>query len=121
VPGASGDRVHFFAVTTYVLQHPEGMQYRVDALSRLRSIFREALVDDLPAAEIRRRMGVSFEGNGRVRRADGDAVPAWPGVRWERTVRDVLDGGAVNYRESVDAWARSAMRSLENVGSTRSI
>lgn len=113
VPGGAGELAHFLAVSTYVVQHPESMAYRADALLLVLAALREVLVEERSIGEVRRRIRPALDGNGRVRRADGDAIPTWPGVCWERTVRDVLDGGRANYREQVAAWARSAVRNLD--------
>ncbi|MEW4571526.1 DUF5946 family protein [Tautonia sp. JC769] len=34
--GGRGEVAHFYAVSSYILQHPEGMNYTVDALDDLR-------------------------------------------------------------------------------------
>jgi hypothetical protein len=114
VPGASGDVVHFLAVTSYVLQHPDGMGYRADALWTMRGLVRDVVESSTPLAEVTRRMRESFDGEKKVQRTKHDTIPAWPGVRWSMTVRDVLDGGVHAYRRTVAAWARATLASLED-------
>jgi hypothetical protein len=116
VPGASGDETHFLSVTSYILQHPEGMGYRADALGTMRTLFQQIVESNAGLPDVRRRMREQFDGAARVLRTPHDTVPTWPGVAWSLTVRDVLDGGAGPYRENVRRWARSVMASLRASG-----
>jgi hypothetical protein len=55
VPGGPGGWLHFYAVATYGLQHPEGMGFTVEALVGLRASLVDALDGRVTLETIRRR------------------------------------------------------------------
>ena len=112
--GAGGEIAHFYAVSSYVLQHPESMGYTEASLAGLRSAVARALSGDATVADLRawaRRAGAAD----RVTRREGDRVVWWPVEDWSTTVADVLAGGVDDYGERVEAWAASVLADLDDV------
>lgn len=113
VPGGAGTIAHFFAVSSYVLQHPDSMRYTVESLAWLKSAVTSALSDDVSTVELRRRAQADGKSGGHVTRRPDDPVPDWHVGHWSMTVSDILDGGVEGYGDRVRAWARSVIEDLE--------
>jgi hypothetical protein len=113
---SSGDRgevAHFYAVSSYVLQHPRSMNYTAEALAALRESVADHLAGRVTLAELRHRVRRAADGAGRVtRRATDDAV-RWPVQSWPLTVADVIAGGVKDYGERVAVWAESVISVLD--------
>ena len=108
VPGGAGTIAHFFAVSSYGLQHPDSMRYTVEAIAWLRSSVAKALETGCSVESLRasaRAQGVSAH----VIRREGDPVPAWGVESWTTTVTDILAGGTDGYGERVRHWAASVI------------
>ena len=102
--------LHFHTVATFNLQHPA--QFMDDALVGLETRFREAIDEDLGAAEIRRRTGQAWDGARRVIRPVADRRPALR--TWPRTVADAYAHGTpAGAAERVLAWARAVRDALD--------
>jgi hypothetical protein len=111
VPDAAGSMLHFYAVASYVLQHPIDFNYTADALAGLRATLTEALEGKLTVAEIRRK-NRKLDGSARVTRRPGDDVIQWYRGAWPMTVLDVCRVAPGAYTERVVYWARSIRDTL---------
>lgn len=111
VPSAAG-LPHFFAVSSYLLQHPRGMGLTASAWTALLDEVTRVLSGqrDLPA--LRRRVGARAAGAARVVRRPGEEAPRGGGGPFPATVRTVLDGGREGYAERVEGWARATVAAL---------
>jgi hypothetical protein len=111
--GGRGEAAHFHAVSSYILQHPEGMNYRAEALGDLRRMVADHLAGRLSLAALRPRVRRAADGAVRITRRLGDEVPRWPVTAWPMTIVDVLAGGVEGYCDRVPAWAESIIRTLD--------
>ncbi|QEH34920.1 hypothetical protein OJF2_34650 [Aquisphaera giovannonii] len=111
--GGRGEVAHFYAVSAYVLQHPEGMNYTSEALRELRGAVADHLAGRVTLAALRPRVRRAAGGQARVTRRAGDVVPRWPVSAWPTTVADVLAGSVEGYCDRVAAWAESIIRTLD--------
>jgi hypothetical protein len=114
--GGRGEVAHFYAVSSYVLQHPEVMNYTAEALASLRRLVADHLAGRITLAEQRRRVHRAPAAAARVTRRAGDEVVRWPAVSWPITVADVLAGGVEGYCGRVAEWAESILRTLDGAG-----
>lgn len=113
-PGAAGSILHFYAVATYNLQHPESSGLTADALAGLRRNLADALDGKASLPELRARARRAADGPTRVMRREGDAPPAgWRRGDWPTTVADMLDATAETYPALVTGWARSVRDTLD--------
>lgn len=112
VPGGAGAIAHFYAVSAYVLQHPNSMSYTVESISGLRSAVTSALAGEVSTEDLRRSAREESKRAGNVTRRAGDLVPMWAVQRWSMTVADVLAGGVEGYGDRVGAWASSVISDL---------
>lgn len=112
VPGGAGTLAHFYAVSSYILQHPDSMQYTVGSLGWLRASVAKALFCAATTEDLRRSAREEGKPTGRVTRRAGDTVPQWSVERWTTTVADVLAGGVNGYGDRVRAWAESVLGDL---------
>ncbi len=110
--GGRGEIAHFYAVSSYVLQHPEGMNYTAGALHDLRQNVGDILADRVTLPELRKRIRRATDGPTRITRRPGDPVVRWAVTEWPVTVADILNGGVEGYVERVAAWARSVIETL---------
>ena len=113
VPGGPGETPHFLAVSSYALQHPEGMNFTAEALAGSRRQVADRLAGVATMEQIRRRVRRAADGPRRVTRRAGDAVVRWRVSGWPMTVADVLAGGVEGYAGRVEHWARSIVRTLD--------
>jgi hypothetical protein len=116
ISGGRGEAAHFHAVSSYVLQHPDGMGYTAQALADLRRGLRDHLAGAVTIPEQRQRARQAFNGSARITRREGDEVVRWPIDSWPVTVADVLAGGVAGYVERVADWADSVIRTLDRAG-----
>jgi hypothetical protein len=116
IPGGPGALSHFYAVASYGLQHPDGMNYTADTLAGLRAAVADVLDGRATLAEIRRRTRRAMDGPMRATRRAGDAAVPWRRGGWPMTVADVLTVGpdANSYAERVTSWARSVRETLDS-------
>lgn len=116
VPDGAGTLAHFFAVSSYGLQHPDSMGYTVDAIDWLRSAVTEALATgcsvELLRASARAASARAASAGTHVTRREGDQVPGWGVGRWSITVEDVVAGGADDYLSRVTEWARAIVSDI---------
>lgn len=103
---------HFFAVSSYVLQHPVSMGYTVEALGALRANMSRVLAGESTLDAIKRSVRREAGGPSRVLRREGDPVPSRPVDRWPLTVADVLVAGPGGYAEQVRRWAESTVATI---------
>jgi hypothetical protein len=113
VPGGPGETPHFLAVSSYVLQHPEGMNFTAEALAHSRRHVAERLAGVATLEQIRRQVRRAADGPQRVTRRAGDAVVRWRVSVWPLTVADVLAAGVEGYAGRVEQWARSILLTLD--------
>lgn len=111
-PAPAGQLAHFYAVSTYVLQHPDTMGYTVESLAWLRRSVSDMIADGVSVHELRKQARDQGE-KSRVTRREGDPVPHWNVRTWTMTVVDVLDGGVDGYCERARQWADSALSDLD--------
>jgi len=112
IPGGPGETPHFLAVSSYALQHPEGMNFTAEALAHSRRQVADRLAGVATMEQIRRRVRRAADGPQRVTRRAGDPVVRWRVSGWPMTVADVLAGGVEGYAGRVEQWARSIVRTL---------
>ena len=113
IPGGPGEVPHFLAVSSYILQHPEAMNYTAEALAGCRKSVADQLAGRATLEQLRHRVRRAVNGPQRVTRRSGDPVPRWPVTAWSRTVTDVLAGGTEGYAGRVEQWANSIIRTLD--------
>jgi hypothetical protein len=114
--GGRGEVAHYYAVSSYVLQHPGGMDFTADALAHLRRGLADHLAGKVTLSVLRLRARRAADGATRVTRRAGDEVVRWPIDSWPLTIADVLAGGVDGYCERVAAWAESILRRLDAAG-----
>jgi len=112
VPGGAGGIAHFYAVSAYLLQHPDTMSYTIESLRWLRAEVARALNGEVTVEGMRR--SARREGDrGNITRREGDPVQRWAVIRWTMSVADVLEGGVEGYGERVARWAASVLGDLD--------
>ena len=116
VPGGAGTVVHFFAVSSYGLQHPVSMQYTVEAIAWLKSAVAQALETGCSIESLRASARTQGQ-DAHVTRRDGDPVADWGVARWTSTVADILAGGVDGYAERVRTWAAAVVSDIDAVAS----
>lgn len=116
IPGGPGAFPHFYAVATYGLQHPRGMNYTVATWEGLRRAVADALDGKATIEDLRRRAREGAAAAGRVTRREGDAEVRCEVGHWPMTVADVLtvEERADAYGARVMAWARSVCQTLDS-------
>lgn len=112
VPGAAGDVAHFFAVASYVLQHPRTMGLTREALEGVRGQLAAVVAGESTLPEVRTTVRSLAADAGRVTRRGDETAPQWPVTSWTQTIADVLEGGPDQYRDRVAQWARSVSTDL---------
>jgi hypothetical protein len=118
IAGGRGEVAHFYAVSSYVLQHPDSMNYTATALALVRQGVAGHLAGNVTLAELRARVRRAADGATRITRRAGEQVVRWPVESWPLTVADVLAGGVEGYLERVAAWAASVIRTLDASATT---
>lgn len=113
VPGAPGSLTHFFTVACYVLQHPDSMNYTVEALRGLQVSLRDALDGKATVEQLRWRARQAAEGSVRITRRAGEPAPIWKRGAWPLTVADVNSVAPEGYTDAVLRWARSIREALD--------
>ena len=115
IPGGPGELSHFYAVASYGLQHPKGMNYTAETVEGLRSAVADSLEGRASLAMIRERARGAAHAVGRVTRREGDAEVIREGETWPMTVADLLPTPPEReaYAERVESWARSIVRTLD--------
>jgi hypothetical protein len=115
IAGGPSGPAHFYAVASYGLQHPRGMDYTAAAFDGLREAVRDHLEGRATMEMIRQRVRSGTKAAGRVTRRPGDA-PVRPGMtRWGMIVTDILgvEETAEAYGDRVTKWARSIIEALD--------
>lgn len=115
VPDGAGTIAHFFAVSSYALQHPDSMNYTVEAITRLKSAVEQALATRCSVESLRDSARSASKG-AHVTRRPGEPVPHWGIFEWSVTVEDVIAGGTDDYLQHVRYWAASTVSDI-NAGS----
>jgi hypothetical protein len=103
-------------VSSYVLQHPESMNYTTEALSDLRRMIADHLSGRADLGALRVRIRRAANGPARITRRTGEETPQWPVKSWPMTVSDVVGGGIEGYCERAAEWAQSIIQSLDAAG-----
>jgi hypothetical protein len=111
--GGRGEIAHFYAVSSYVLQHPSRMNYTHEALAGARRNVADLLAGRVTLSKMMHRVRRVANGTRRVTRRAGDTVIQWPVKTWPLTVADMIAGGVKGYAERVAAWAESVVRTLD--------
>jgi hypothetical protein len=112
-PGDALTAAHFHAVSSYILQHPRGMEMTATSLRDLRVQLGRQLSGAVHLRQILAGTRAAAAGSARVTRRAADPVPAWPVPRWPVTIHDALDGGAAGYAQRVRGWAVSVAATLD--------
>ncbi|MEX1018069.1 MAG: DUF5946 family protein [Litorilinea sp.] len=110
----AGLLAHFYAVATYVLQHPASMGYTVAAIAGLRTAVADALTGKADTAGLRRRHSALAGGPARITRRQDEPIPKWPASNWPMIVTDIIAGGADEYATNVEKWARVTLDTLDS-------
>lgn len=113
--GEQGEVAHFYAVSTYILQHPEQMRFTAEALAGVRENLEAHLDGRFSLEAVRRHVRRHADGAARVTRRKGDPVVHWPVDAWQLTVQDVLAPGPAGYGDRVAEWAEATLASLRKV------
>jgi hypothetical protein len=113
VAGGRGEIAHFYAVSSYLLQHPDGMNVTAGTVAGVRRNLADHLAGRASLPELLRRVRQAADGAARVTRRPGDEVVHWPVVAWPLTIADVLAGGVPGYADRVATWAESILRTLD--------
>lgn len=113
IPGGPGELAHFYAVSSYALQHPVTMRYTDAVARRQREAVRDALEGRVDTEGLRRRARAFAEGPVRVTVHADDPPRPIEISEWPVTVVDALDGGTDGYAERVTRWARSVVDTLD--------
>jgi hypothetical protein len=120
IPGVAGSILHFYAVASYGLQHPDSMNYTAEALAGLRVAVADALDGRTTTGGLLRRVRRTADGPARVTRRAGDAEVPWRRGGWPMTVADVCTadtfGSYDTYEDHADRvvrWARSVPETLD--------
>src|SRR5262245_49543693 len=121
IPGVGGSILHFYAVATYGLQHPDSMNYTADALAGLREALSDALDGRATLHDLRHRARRTANGPQRVTRRAGDADVSWRRGEWPMTVADVCTADTLGtydtheeYAERILRWSRSVRDTLDS-------
>lgn len=112
-PGVAGSILHFYAVATYNLQHPDSVGLTAETLQGLRRNLADALDGKAAIEELRRRARRDTNGSTRVRRRPGDPPVEWHRGQWPITVVDMLGATAETYPQLVEDWARAVRATLD--------
>lgn len=115
--GGRGQVAHFYAVSSYILQHPDSMNYHAEALGDLRRTIADHLDGRVTLAALRPQIRRSADGPTRITRRAGDKAPHWPVAAWPITVADVVAGGVEGYCDRVAGWAASIIHMLDEAAS----
>jgi hypothetical protein len=118
IPGVAGSILHFYAVATYGLQHPDSMNSTAEALAGLRSALAGALDGRLTPGALRRRGRRDTDGPRRVTRRDGDPAVPWRRGAWPMTVADVCTAESFGAYDTYDAYAEHVLRWARSVRAT---
>jgi hypothetical protein len=113
VPGAPGRLPHFYAVASYGLQHPGGMNYTAEVTEGLRASVADMLDGRATLDDVRRRTRKKFDGPTRATRRAGDPEVECHRESWPATVADVLAAGPEGYVGAVERWARSVREIMD--------
>ena len=108
-----GEVAHFYAVSSYILQHPDSMNYTAEALAALRQNIADHLAGRVSLAQLRHRVRRNANGPQRVTRRPGEQPIRWPVQSWPLTVVDLITGGVHGYANRAAAWAESIIHTLE--------
>lgn len=112
VQGAPGSIIHFYTVTCYVLQHPDSMNYTLEALHSLRASLSDALDERVTLEDLRRRARYAADGAIRITRRPNEPTLSWKRGDWAMTVTDVCSVSPNEYGETVLRWAHSIREAL---------
>jgi hypothetical protein len=100
-----GGVAYFYFVSSYVLQHPDSMNYTAEALAGLQRNLADHLAGRVTLSELRHRVRRAADGLGRATRRAGDEVVRRPVQSWPLIVTDMIAGGVTGYGKRVAAWA----------------
>lgn len=114
IAGGPGTVAHFYAVASYVLQHPESMGLMAEAVEGMLAEVDSMLAGDIRIEDVRRHVRARTAKAGLVTRREGDDALRWPvgSDAWTMTVSDVLAGGVDAYGQRVERWAASIVATL---------
>lgn len=111
-PGAPGAILHFYAVATYNLQHPDSVGLTAEALHGLHHNLADALTGTVSLVALHRRAQRATNGSVRVRRRPDEPPVEWHRGPWPVNVVDVLTATAATYPDLIEAWARGVATTL---------
>jgi Family of unknown function (DUF5946) len=113
-PGAPGSILHFYAVASYNLQHPDSSEFTAETLRGSYRNLADVLDGKLTLEALRRQVRQAANGPTRVRRRPGEPAPPWHRGPWPITVVDVLAATAANYPALIEGWARAVRQALDH-------
>ena len=100
---------HFYAVASYVLQHPESMGYTVAALANVRHLLERHLSGQATLSRVRAEIRRAANRDGRILRLPTDPPVQCATREWPITIEDVLGGNETDYARRVVRWATSVI------------
>lgn len=112
-PGAPGSILHFYAVASYNLQHPDSAGLVEAALYGLYHRLGDALDGRATLDGLRWQVRRAADGPARVLRRPGEAAPSWHCGSWPMTVVELLEATADTYPTLVTNWARAVRATLD--------
>jgi hypothetical protein len=101
--------VHHLTVACYALQHPVAFDASPEAQRGTWALLREAVNENLPAAEVLRRNRVRLSQGKRplLRNRGRGHAPLPPAPAWTHTAAEVVNGPDADYAGRVRRWARA--------------
>ena len=116
VEGGSSRLGHYYAVSTYALQHPVSMNFTEETLSGMRENLAEVLEGSAMLSEILRRTRASTNGATRVRRRPHDKTPCTPQIQWTHNVTLLLteEPTALTFEQKCAVWAEAVLKDLNS-------
>ena len=106
-----GETTHFFAVSSFILQHPIAMGYTNDALQEAKNNIVRVLNLEVTTYELRDEIRKASK-KLRVIRKPEDEAPELRGTQWTITAIDVLNAPRETYPERVREWATGVVQVL---------
>lgn len=114
ISGGPGEAAHFYAVSSYALQHPISFNYKLETLISLRDNVALVLDGRLTFDQLRQRTRRVTNNATRITRRPGDPLPEWYSGPWPMNVSDVCAAGVEGYSTAVHQWAKSVRETLSS-------
>jgi hypothetical protein len=105
--------VHHLTVTAYSLQHSS--QLTREGWLHQRELLRQFIVENKPPEFIRQQNKDLDSGKRNFKIKSKDGKPVIDKTTWAKTILDVRMENAKEYREDVNAWAKSVLEDIESI------